>query len=1114
MQKGKDYFERGNVLSLEQLPAEEKVVGNVAGRAGKVYKSSLFFHSGPDVIDFTDCTCPVGFDCKHTAALLLAYLQETAVDDSGNDTATTAQRSNWQQQFFPANETKSSFSRIAKAYHQHKDHSKQERSTDSSGSGASSKRRTTLVYVISCDSVSTTPRITLKNVLLRADGSFSSARDTHIDNLLSNNPPKCTTEKDREIAQLWQTIGQYDNPYYSSYRSDPSANPHLFSILLTQILKTGRCYFETLESPPLKLGPALPGCIVWEKDEHNLFRLAIVGIKDKAEISCLRWKIPWYVDNKTGECGPADIDLPKELFNAMFNMRAITADETIGVITLIHELGLASVIPLPPTNSKVEVRLIAPVPKLRIEHLTHKDFFVFDDGMLGRPGDITRVALFSTSFPNKPSNNISEENGTIVIEKQDSLAAGRYTQQLHDLGFIEDSNNSFNLDTNKEQCFLLQNDGQWLDFDSRHWDELRTQGWKIEFVGESEYVPALDDTSSKITFKLAEENNWWFSLALNIDIGGKSVSLLPILLSAIYKLTGTTEIAKDVEKLNHKGKFVSFLPDGKLIALPFERIRSILVSLQELLQRPNDASEPEELSVSALHIAQLLQDKHLAEAEWVGAKKLLNLVHSLKQLQTMEPVLPPANFAAELRPYQVEGLSWLQFMAKHEFGGILADDMGLGKTVQLLAHIALEKENKRLKKPYLVVCPTSVLPNWLAEAEKFTPHLKVVSHYGANRQRSAGELKKYDVLVTTYQTLLRDITQLKAIEWHGIALDEAQVIKNHATEISNATRSLKSGHRFCLTGTPIENHLGELWSQFEFLLPGLLSDKKTFKQLFRDPIERQGNQERRKALSTRVRPFLLRRTKQNVAIDLPPKETIIHKVALEGPQRDLYESVRLTMSDQVRAAIAKKGFKQSQIIVLDALLKLRQVCCDPRLVKLSAAGKVKASAKLDALMEMLVPMAEEGRKILLFSQFTSMLDLIIPKLTENDLLYVKLTGETKDRKLPVKLFQETDVPIFLISLKAGGTGLNLTAADTVIHYDPWWNPAVEEQATDRAHRIGQTKNIFVYKLIAQGTIEQRMLELQEKKRALANSIYDEQGNTSLAFSEADLDALLRPIDDL
>jgi SNF2 family DNA or RNA helicase len=316
-----------------------------------------------------------------------------------------------------------------------------------------------------------------------------------------------------------------------------------------------------------------------------------------------------------------------------------------------------------------------------------------------------------------------------------------------------------------------------------------------------------------------------------------------------------------------------------------------------------------------------------------------------------------------------------------------------------------------------------------------------------------------------------------------------------------------------LTGTPLENHLGELWSQFDFLLPGFLGASKAFTKYWRTPIEKFGDSTRRDLLAHRIRPFILRRKKEDVAQELPPKTIIVRSVELEGGQRDLYETVRAAMDAKVRDEIAQRGFARSQIVLLDALLKLRQVCCDPRLVKSVSARKVSERAKLNLLMAMLPEMVDEGRRILLFSQFTSMLALIEKELTKAGLGYAKLTGDTVNREMPIKSFQDGEVPIFLISLKAGGVGLNLTAADTVIHYDPWWNPAVENQATDRAHRLGQDKPVFVYKLIVSGSIEEKILALQERKSQLAAGILSEDHNVDMKFSDADLAALFAPLPD-
>ena len=367
-------------------------------------------------------------------------------------------------------------------------------------------------------------------------------------------------------------------------------------------------------------------------------------------------------------------------------------------------------------------------------------------------------------------------------------------------------------------------------------------------------------------------------------------------------------------------------------------------------------------------------------------------------------------------------------------------------------------------------------------------------------------------MLTTYPLLARDHEVLLGQEFHVAILDEAQAIKNPKATVSGLAHRLKARHRLALTGTPLENNLGEVWSLFEFLCPGLLGDESTFRRTFRTPIEKHGDKAAQAFLSRRLKPFMLRRTKEEVATELPAKTEIVEHVRLEGAQRDLYETVRVLMHAKVRDEIARKGLAKSHIVFLDALLKLRQICCDPRLLKLPQARKVKQSAKLERLMEMLPELIAEGRRVLLFSQFTSMLALIEEELIALEIPYVKLTGDTADRATPVKAFQSGKVPLFLLSLKAGGTGLNLTAADTVIHYDPWWNPAVENQATDRAHRIGQDKPVFVYKLIVEEGIEEAIEQLKARKAALAEALFDGASKTRLDLNEADISALFAPLD--
>ena len=446
-----------------------------------------------------------------------------------------------------------------------------------------------------------------------------------------------------------------------------------------------------------------------------------------------------------------------------------------------------------------------------------------------------------------------------------------------------------------------------------------------------------------------------------------------------------------------------------------------------------------------------------------------------------------------MREYQQQGLAWLQFLREYDLSGILADDMGLGKTVQTLAHLVVEKTAGRLgpagkeTAPALVVAPTSMMATWASEAARFAPGLKVMVSHGLTRHDRGEAFADFDVVLTTYALLARDEEKLLAQPWHLLILDEAQNIKNPKTKAATIACRLQARHRLCLTGTPMENHLGEIWSLFRFLMPGLLGDEKNFKREYRVPIEREGDLARQKFLARRLHPFMLRRTKDLVAHELPAKTLVTQRVEFDSAQADLYETVRAAMDKRVREEIAAKGLAKSHIVVLDALLKLRQICCDPRLLKSNSKGKVPPSAKL--------------------------LGLIEDELRKRDIDYAKLTGSTRDRKKPVEEFQSGKVKLFLISLKAGGTGLTLTAADTVIHYDPWWNPAAENQATDRAHRIGQLKPVFVYKLIAKGTLEERIVELQTKKGELAAGLLDGDSKAASALTSKDLQALFEAVPD-
>jgi SNF2 family DNA or RNA helicase len=613
---------------------------------------------------------------------------------------------------------------------------------------------------------------------------------------------------------------------------------------------------------------------------------------------------------------------------------------------------------------------------------------------------------------------------------------------------------------------------EWFRFSDEVLPQLEQQGWRVE---RSDAAPFTLSHADALDAEVETSENDWFGLRFDLEVEGKKLPLLPL----VSELLGDYRPGELPETLYLDAG------DGRYVAVAGARIEPVLQTIIDLYDREDGGGES--LRLSRLDAPRLLE---LGETRVRGGENLQRMARRLRDFDGIKAVKPPTTFKGTLRAYQQQGLDWLQFLREYELAGILADDMGLGKTVQTLAHLAVEKRAGRMTRPSLIIAPTSLMGNWRREAAQFTPKLRVLVLHGPGRGEHFDTLEDYDLILTTYPLLPRDYEVLLAQPWHYLILDEAQQIKNPKSQAAQLVREMQAGHRLCLTGTPMENHLGELWAQFDFLLPGFLGDQNHFVRNYRTPIERFGDDDKLRRLTRRTAPFMLRRTKELVASELPQKSELLRTVPIEGKQAALYESIRLTMEKKVREAIAKKGLARSHITILDALLKLRQVCCDPRLLPAgTAGGKGAHSAKLAMLMELLPEMLDEGRRILLFSQFTTMLGLIETELKALDIPYSKLTGQTRKRDEAIDTFRRGEVNLFLISLKAGGVGLNLTEADTVIHYDPWWNPAVEAQATDRAHRIGQDKPVFVYKLITEGTVEEKILALQAKKQQLADSVY-------------------------
>lgn len=639
-------------------------------------------------------------------------------------------------------------------------------------------------------------------------------------------------------------------------------------------------------------------------------------------------------------------------------------------------------------------------------------------------------------------------------------------------------------------------------------EELRAQGFVVEVdeafpfrvVGVSErWVAKLGDVRDK-----AE----WFQLELGLEVDGEVIDLVP----ALIKLLEEAPKGARLSSLSRHIARCRAMPvgRGRWVAIPWERLEPILAVLAELYD-----GQGRKLRLHETNLAVVGRLDQAVEGEgrvltWSGRADAVGRGKKLGRGPARAE--KPAVLRAELRPYQEEGLTWLCHLRDHGVGGVLCDDMGLGKTLQTIALLAIEKEQRRMDLPTLVVVPTSLVEGWRRQIAQFAPHLGVLVLHGAKRHRELGKLAGANVVLTTYSVLTRDLERFRQQDWHYVILDEAQAIKNARSQAAQSARTLRARHRLALTGTPVENNLDELWSLFEFIMPGLLGSAQRFRSGFRYPIEREGDETRLGALRSRVSPFVLRRLKETVARDLPPKTELVRHVSFGEEQRDLYESIRVAAHAEVRSAIRRQGFEASSLMILDALTKLRQVCCDPRLVQVDRARDVRASAKAEAFYSLLSEELGRGRRVLVFSQFAQMLGLLSAGLHTRGIRHVTLTGASQERHRLVDSFQGGEVDVFLISLKAGGTGLTLTRADTVIHYDPWWNAAAQMQATDRAHRIGQTQPVFVHNLVVAGSVEERMLELQQKKRALADTLLGREVGT-LRLLPDDVESLLAPLDE-
>jgi superfamily II DNA or RNA helicase len=1055
---------------------DDTLSGQVQGTQRRPYRVQVRFEEDENLEIDGECTCPVGFDCKHLAALLMAGLALLPKEPA----SVRPELVQWLEGF-------------------------QARHGEEPRKSPKPKSNGALAYVIAT-SYRGGAQVELYKARLTPEGTIRSIAEpwNNVEAALVK-PMKFLTEEDLGILRgLWIGRGREDYGGFVPRGAGGAA-------LLEKIIATGRAYVASTSGPSitpllLRAGAARAGDLSWQPQESG--RLRCVLTTQPASTMQLCTDPLWYIDERSAEAGVVTCPWPIPPITDLLAMPPISREEAALVSAVLQQI--APQLPVPATPDEASVRVIdtEPVPILTLHSVP-----LYATSWRASPQAMLDVA--SVSFEYGPLKieatsdaRLRRIDGEVVQVKRRLESEQRRLLELRRIGLKKiPAQRLYSPQPLPEGLLGFEDAEFWPSFVADVLLSLRAGGWRCVMTDEFRFnVIAIDAIEGSVR----EAGDGWFDLDMGITVGDRTVRLEPLLQELFRRdrrwLSGGLEHIQDEEAIDLK------TDRGERLRLVAGRLKLLVRILIDLFD-PEARSEPS-LRVSPWDAARLDALDQLGRWQFHGDASIRELAQRLRSSAGVGEVPVPRGLKTALRDYQRRGLSWLQYLREHALAGVLADDMGLGKTVQALAHILVEFEAGRLDRPALIIVPTTLIHTWREEAQRLAPSLSVLDLQGAARKDRFARIGAHQLVLTTYPLLWRDHAALAEHEYHLLILDESQYVKNATTQSAGAIRALRARHRLCLTGTPLENHLGELWAQFDFLLPGFLGTHKDFTQRWRTPIEKRSDSVRRELLARRIRPFVLRRRKDEVASELPPKTTIIRSVQLGGAQRDLYETVRAAMQERVRAAIRAQGLARSHIIVLDALLKLRQVCCDPRLVKLGKAARTEESSKLNLLLEMLPELIEEGRRILLFSQFTGMLALIGAALERAKISYLTLTGDTTDRVTPIKCFARGEASVFLISLKAGGVGLNLTAADTVIHYDPWWNPATENQATDRAHRIGQDKPVFVYKLIAAGSIEEKILALQERKAVLAESILSADAADAVKFSAHDLEALFAPLPSL
>lgn len=1085
LQRGHEIQRNRGVFTLAFDEKTMAIDAKVKGSYAPKYSVSVYLYPDSDREGWVDvdgvCSCPVGDNCKHAAAVMFEWFSGSSLSqglvapkplDPETQWLTTVAKAAKQPQIPEENATKSTTGE--------------------------------LVYVLHLDSGIGPHPVSMSfwEVRKLQAGGWGKPKKAVQEFSLLIQKDYLSDEDRTLLMDLFLLLPKYQ---FDRVHIHSSAAVRW----LDRVVATGRCCWSHAQSSQvLSPSEALQAEAGW-KVQENGNQIPSLVVQQEGAYVVLPMETPCCIETSSMRFAHLECNLPGPAIKAWLDGIPVEPKQVKAVsknMELLLDQDMAVIPPKPIQSRKISS---IPIPSLTFYTVPPSDWepHYFQTGK-EPPVHAAHVQFVYDGIAVNAENPHPEsriwDGKTLVSIMRNRKAETQALEVLADLGFrcVRLAKHWISPMDPIANWLTLREDHDFLNFLVHTLPELKRDHWIIT------QDPSFD-------LNLVEADGWyvdleetsgtdWFDAELGVVIEGRQENLLPLLLEFIRQ-TPPSSLNRALQS-----DLVLTLSDGRKFHMPAERMRMLTSTLLELFsKKPRSSSKT--LPIPRLRALELLQMDELQRGERAIPESLSKNLQRFKQLNDLPAVNLPKHFETDLREYQQRGLSWLQFLREMGLGAVLADDMGLGKTVQTLAHIQLEKEAGRMTHPCLIVAPTSVLYNWESETQRFTPELRVHVSHGPERKAFFETFHEYDLIVTSYPLLARDGVHFSEQTFHLVILDEAQFVRNHKTQAARTVRLLKGKQRIALTGTPLENHLDDLWSLFSFVVPGLLGEHALFRKLFRTPIERDANPTSRRLLAQRIAPFILRRTKNEVAHELPPKTEVIHRVELHPEQKDLYETVRISVEKKVRKSIQEKGVGRSHIIVLDALLKMRQVCCHPQLLKLKAASKVTASAKLDALRDLVCEMHSEGRRMLIFSQFVSMIKLIETMLQQENIEYVKITGQTRDRQTPIRSFQEGSVPVFLISLKAGGTGLNLTAADTVIHFDPWWNPAVENQATDRAHRIGQDKPIFVYKLIAAGTVEDKILQLQEKKSSLINSLLDEHKEILKNWDEEELSAFFTPL---